>query len=264
MTELHVIKIGGNVTDNPERLQKFLNDFAAIQGPKLLIHGGGKIATAMADTLGIKTQMIEGRRITDAETLKIVTMVYAGLINKQIVAGLQARGCNAIGFTGADGNVIPAVKRPVVTIDYGLVGDIHAEKVNTDLINTLLEKEIIPIFCGITHDEKGQLLNTNADTIASTLAVSMATKFKVVLHFCFEKNGVLKDVSDEYSVIPKISREEYKYYKIKNIIADGMIPKLDNAFRAIESGVDHVVIGNSAKVCDMVLEKDQSGTVLVN
>ncbi len=263
MNTLHIIKIGGNVLNNQEKLDKFLDDFATLTGPKLLVHGGGKMATSLSKTLGIETKMVEGRRITDAETLKVVTMVYAGLINKQIVAGLQARNCNAIGFTGADANVIPAEKRPVKTIDYGFAGDIVQQNINTTAIEVLIKANIVPIFCGITHDGKGQLLNTNADTIASALAVAMSAHYKTVLHYCFEKDGVLRDVADESSVIEKISREEYKYYKIKNIIADGMIPKLDNAFSAIENGVDHVVIGNSEKVVQMVVEAENAGTILV-
>ncbi len=263
MKTVQVIKIGGNVINNPETLSKFLDDFALINGPKILVHGGGRMATTLSATLGIPTKMVDGRRITDAETLKVVTMVYAGLINKQIVAALQARACNAMGFTGADGNVIPAEKRPVKTIDYGFAGDIVQDKINTTAIDVLLQNNIVPVFCGITHDGKGQLLNTNADTIASALSVAMATHYKTVLHYCFEKNGVLRDVNDDNSVINLISQEEYKYYKIKNIIADGMIPKLENAFNAISAGVDHVVIGNSAKVVQMVAEAENAGTVLV-
>ncbi|MES2628142.1 MAG: acetylglutamate kinase [Bacteroidota bacterium] len=263
MKTLHVIKIGGNVLDNPERLARFLDDFSAIGESKILVHGGGKLATSLSATLGIETKMIEGRRITDAETLKIVTMVYAGLLNKQVVAGLQARNCNAMGFTGADGNVIPAEKRPVKTIDYGFAGDIVQEKINTKALKVMLESNIVPVFCGITHDGKGQLLNTNADTIASALAVAMTEDYKVVLHYCFEKQGVLRDVDDDRSVIAKISQEEYKYYKIKSIIADGMVPKLDNAFNAINSGVDHVTIGYSGKIRDMVADVEDAGTVLV-
>lgn len=263
MKTLHVIKIGGNVLNSEERLHKFLNDFAAINGPKILIHGGGRSATSLSAKLGIETKMVEGRRITDAETLKVVTMVYAGLINKEVVAGLQARGCNAMGFTGADGNVIPAKKRPLKKIDYGFAGDIEQEKINTKAINVLLDADIVPVFCGITHDGTGQLLNTNADTIASALAVAMAGTYKVVLHYCFEKNGVLRDVDDDRSVIGKISQEEYHYYKIKNIINEGMIPKMDNAFNAINSGVDHVVIGNSSRVADMVADVKDAATMLV-
>ena len=263
MNTLHVIKIGGNVLNSEEKLNKFLDDFAQLQGPKILVHGGGKLATSLSEKLGIPTKMVEGRRITDAETLKVVVMVYAGLINKQIVANLQARGCNATGFTGADANVIPAEKRPVKTIDYGFAGNIVQNQINTTAIEVLIKANIVPIFCGITHDGKGQLLNTNADTIASALAVAMSAHYKTILHYCFEKDGVLRDVSDETSVINQISREEYKYYKIKNIIADGMIPKLDNAFSAIDNGVDHVVIGNSEKVIQMVAEAENAGTILV-
>ncbi len=262
MNTLQVIKIGGSVLDNPENLSRFLSDFAQIQGPKILVHGGGKRATMLSEKLDITTKMVEGRRITDAATLEVVTMVYAGLLNKQLVAGLQARNCNALGFTGADANVIPAEKRPVGKIDYGFAGDIIQDKINTTAISVLLKANIIPVFCGITHDGNGQLLNTNADTIASALAVALAKDYKVVLHYCFEKNGVLKDINDENSVVPLISREEYKYYKIKNIIADGMIPKLDNAFSAINNGVDHVMVGNAGKITAMVSEINGAGTVL--
>lgn len=250
--------------DNPTKLSQFLDDFAALSGPKILVHGGGKLATSLSKTLGIPTKMVEGRRITDAETLKVVTMVYAGLINKEVVAGLQARNCNAIGFTGADANVIPAEKRPVTTIDYGFAGDIVQSKINTTAIEVLIKANIVPIFCGITHDGKGQLLNTNADTIASALAVAMSAQYTTILHYCFDKNGVLRDVDDDASVIEKISREEYKYYKIKQIIADGMIPKLDNAFSAIDNGVDHVVIGNAEKVVQMVVGAENAGSILVS
>lgn len=263
MNTLQVVKIGGNVLDNPDNLNQFLNDFAQIEGFKILVHGGGNVATSLCEKLGIPTKMIDGRRITDKAAMDAVTMVYAGLLNKQVVAELQARKCNALGFTGADANLISAVKRPVLTIDYGFAGDIIQDQVNKAVIQLLLEANIVPVFCGITHDGKGQLLNTNADTIASAIAVAMSANYKVVLHYCFEKNGVLKDVTNEESVIKRISQEEYKYFKIKNIITDGMIPKLDNAFEAIDNGVNHVMVGNAGNISAMVKELEEAGTLLV-
>ena len=240
-----VVKIGGNVIDNEAALERFVKDFAQLPSPKVLIHGGGKLATRLAEKLEIPTTMIEGRRVTDADTLNIVTMVYAGLINKRVVAMLQAEGCNALGFSGADGNMIPAVKRNPEPLDYGFVGDIDASKINAELLATLLESGVTPVFCAITHDGKGSLLNSNADSVASAVAVASASIAKTDLVFCFEKQGVLRDVEDDSSVISLITRTDYPSLRNEGIISKGMIPKIDNAFRAIESGVASVAIKHS-------------------
>jgi acetylglutamate kinase len=243
--KLNVIKIGGNVIDNAENLQRFLKDFASLDGYKILVHGGGKVATQLSATLGIEAKLVDGRRITDIETLRVVTMVYAGLINKNIVASLQAVGCNAIGLTGADGNFIKAKKRPVKTIDYGFVGDIDEHSIHPENISKLVEAGFIPVFSALTHDGAGQLLNTNADTIASALAVALAKMYDTTLIYCFEKKGVLKDIDDEDSLISDIDPVLYEELKQQQIIAGGMLPKLDNAFSAIASGVTAVIIGHA-------------------
>lgn len=239
---LSVVKIGGNIVDHPEALESFLSDFHRLEGRKLLVHGGGVMASRMAVRLGIETKMVQGRRITNAETLKLVTMVYAGWINKNMVASLQKIGCNALGLSGADGNTIPALRRPPVPVDYGFVGDPCPEKVNANFISQLIEGKITPVFCAITHDGNGSLLNTNADTVAYSLATAMSGKYHTTLYYCFEKEGVLKDVSDPESLIPSINREEREAYKQQGIIAGGMIPKIDNSFQAIEQGVSEVII----------------------
>jgi acetylglutamate kinase len=271
MNSLYVIKIGGNVIDDPASLNSFLKDFAKLEGNKILIHGGGKIATRMSEDLGIKPQLVEGRRITDADSLKVVTMVYAGLINKGIVATLQAEGCNAIGLGGADGNMIRTKKRPPKdmvdkngqissTIDYGFVGDPDDESVNADALHRLLTAGFVPVFSAITHDGKGQLLNTNADTIASVIAVSMSSLYATSLVYCFEKSGVMEDVNDESSVIKQIDPGYYKELKHKGVINDGMIPKLDNAFEAISRGVHEVCIGKADTL--LLLKEETFGTRL--
>ncbi len=242
---LHIIKIGGNVIDNSENLHKFLKDFTALEGHKILVHGGGKVATQLSETLGIEPKMVDGRRITDIETLRVVTMVYGGLINKNIVAQLQKFGANSIGLTGADGNFITAKKRPVKTIDYGFVGDLDETSINPENLKKLIEGGFTPVFCAITHDGDGQLLNTNADTIASALAVSLAKLYETTLIYCFEKKGVLKDIDDEESLIAEIDPVYYEELKKKNIIHSGMLPKLDNAFTAINCGVSAVHIGHA-------------------
>ncbi|MDU0371283.1 acetylglutamate kinase [Hymenobacter endophyticus] len=249
---LKIFKIGGGIIDDDAQLRQFLKALALVPGRKLLVHGGGKGASQMLQNLGIEPQMVQGRRITDAATLDIVTMFYAGKTNKQVVAGLQAAGVNALGLSGADGNAIRAVKRPVKDIDYGFVGDLPADAVNTQLLYRLLESGLMPVFCAITHDGAGQLLNTNADTIASTLARALATQYEVELHFCFEKNGVLRDVNDDNSVIPQITAAEYEQLKAEGIIAAGMVPKLDNAFAALDAGVERVVIENALRINEPV------------
>jgi len=254
---LSIVKIGGNIVDNPEALELFLADFHHLKGRKLLIHGGGVLASRMAAQLGIETKMEQGRRITDAETLKLVTMVYAGWINKNIVAALQKIGCNAIGLSGADGNAIPALRRSPIPVDYGYVGDPDPKKVNADFLSQLIESGITPVFCAITHDGNGSLLNTNADTIAYSLATALSGKYETSLYYCFEKEGVLKDVNDPQSMIPSMDRAESEAYKKQGIIADGMIPKLDNSFRAIENGVKEVIILHARNLLS------KRGTILV-
>jgi acetylglutamate kinase len=242
---LFVIKIGGNVIDNSENLHRFLKDFTALDGYKILVHGGGKAATQLSETLGIEAKLVEGRRITDIDTLRVVTMVYGGLINKNIVAQLQRFSNNAIGLTGADGNFIRTKKRPVKTIDYGFVGDIDENSINPNNISNLMKAGFTPVFCALTHDGEGQLLNTNADTIASALAVAMAKLYPTTLIYCFEKKGVLKDIIDESSLVNEIDPKGYEELKAQQIIHSGMLPKMDNAFSAIACGVNAVIIGHS-------------------
>jgi acetylglutamate kinase len=245
MQALHIIKIGGNVIDNSENLHRFLKDFTALDGVKILVHGGGKVATQVSESMGVEAHMVDGRRITDIETLRIVTMVYGGLVNKNIVAQLQRYGNNAIGLTGADGNFIRAKKRPVKTIDYGFVGDIDDTSINPANISKLLNAAFTPVFCALTHDGEGQLLNTNADTIASALAVALSPLFETTLVYCFEKKGVLQDINDDDSLIRDIDPERYEQLKKDQIIHSGMLPKMDNAFTAISCGVNAVIIGHS-------------------
>lgn len=244
-SRLTVIKIGGNVVDDAAKLDDFLEKFAALPGQKILVHGGGKIATRVASAMGIEAKMVEGRRITDAAMLDVATMVYAGLTNKTIIAKLQQHNCDAIGLSGADANTIKAVKRPVKAVDYGFVGDILVDSVNPQPIKRLLEIGVTPVFSAITHNGMGQLLNTNADTIASALAVGLSDLYEVSLLYCFEKNGVLTDVNDDDSVMESIKSSEFETLKGRKIIYDGMIPKLHNAFEAINKGVKDVFIGNA-------------------
>ena len=239
---LSIIKIGGNIIDDPTELYQFLKDFSKIEGNKILVHGGGKSATKMAQSIGLTPQMIDGRRITDKPMLDVVVMIYAGEINKNIIAQLQANNTNAMGFSGADGNLIQSTKRNHPTIDYGFVGDV--QKVNTSLLETLINIGIVPVFCAITHDKNGQLLNTNADTIASELAIALSKVFEVTLNYCFEKLGVLTDVDDENSVIQNINQELYSKLKAEKAIHSGMIPKLDNCFNSLSKGVQKIRIGH--------------------
>lgn len=242
MKNLTILKIGGNILDNKLLLSNMLDNFASIEGYKILIHGGGKIANVLMKQLGIEPIMVDGRRITDEKTLEIVTMVYAGLINKNLVSVLQARKCNAIGLTGADGNTIPATKRPVQTVDYGFVGDIDTSLINSEAIDGILVQNMIPVFAPITHDNAGSLLNTNADTIASSVAIAMSQLYSVRLIYCFEKNGVLSNPDDDTSVIEQITEQSYNNYKLNGAIHSGMIPKLNNAFEALKAGVSEIVI----------------------
>ena len=261
MEQLFVIKIGGNVIDSEKNLSAFLDDVASIKGKKILIHGGGKIATRMGEQLGIAPNYINGRRITDAATIDLVTMVYGGLVNKKIIAQLQAKGCNAIGLTGADANIIPAEKRPVKEIDYGFVGDVKENKINTAILTSLLENNLVPVFAPLTHDEKGQVLNTNADTIASSLAVALSEKYQVRLIYCFEKKGVLENVADDNSVITLITKDIYKYLLEQHKLFDGILPKIDNAFAAIDNGVQEVIIGDARDISVNVTDR-VAGTLI--
>ncbi len=246
MQQLHIIKIGGKILEDKPKLHQLLSDFSKIEGPKILIHGGGKKSDELCHKLGIEPRMVQGRRITDEDTLEVVTMVYAGLLNKNVVGILQSLGCNAVGMSGADGNVILCRKREKGTIDYGFAGDV--ERVNSSLLSSLLQEGISPVLCSITHDGRGQLLNTNADTIATELAKAMAPHFEVKLTYCFEKKGVLSDPTDEASVINKLDWETYKALKGKGVITEGMIPKIDNAFIALKAGVQKIVIGSPASI----------------
>ena len=285
---IKVIKIGGNIVDNPDLLKQFVKDFSAIPGMKILIHGGGVMASQMQKSMGMDPVMIEGRRVTDEDTLKVVTMVYAGWCSKMITAMLQAEGCNAIGLSGADGNAIKAIKRAPVhveslgkDVDYGYVGDVKSESVNAGFIYSLLERGIVPVFNAINHDGEGNLLNTNADTIASSVAIAMASyryrsprevccrceecthcsddgrlTHETELIYCFEKDGVLYDKDDESSVIKEIDLNRFQELKAEGIVADGMIPKLSNAFKAIEKGVARVIIKHARNL------GNETGTIL--
>jgi len=263
---LLIVKIGGNIIDDEEKLSSFLSLFASIEGNKILVHGGGKLATQLASQLGIEQQLINGRRITDAETLKIVTMVYAGYINKNIVAQLQSHNCNAIGLTGVDGNLLQAHKRLLDSplgdsgIDYGFVGDIDA--VNSGLLQNLLEENISMVIAPITHTKEGQLLNTNADTVAQEIAKAMSKIYNVTLVYSFEKSGVLENSEDDTTVIKQIDQESYKDLKQKGVIFAGMIPKLDNAFTALNSGVKKIIIGKAEHIHQLI--KGEAGTTIIN
>ncbi len=258
VSTINVIKIGGNVIDNPEKLLGFLKKFSELEGAKILVHGGGKIATKIAKDLGIESKLVDGRRITDAAMRDVVTMVYGGLVNKQIVARLQSLDCNAIGLTGADGKAILAHKRPVKEIDYGFVGDI--EKVNTAFISALLSQNISPVFAPLTFDASGDMLNTNADTQASEIAKALTEMYEVNLIYCFEKKGVLLNADDDSTRIPELKPETYKRYKNEGVIYAGMIPKLDNAFEAVRAGVERVIICEADDIREAIDNK--AGTII--
>ncbi len=260
MNKLYVIKIGGNIIDDEEKLSSFLQSFASVESHKILVHGGGKLATKLAAQLGIEQQIIDGRRITDAETLKVVTMVYAGYINKNIVAQLQAQSCTAIGLCGADGNLIQSHKRVHPSIDYGFVGDVDA--INSSFLQSLLLQNMAVVVAPITHNKEGQLLNTNADTIAQEIAQAMSPFYEVHLMYCFEKSGVLRDADDDTTVIHSINPSSYKQLKEQNIIFSGMIPKLHNAFTALYKGVHRVVIGKAEQLEQLI--SGTSGTSIIN
>lgn len=244
--KLTVIKVGGKIVEEAETLNRLLTDFSTIPGYKVLVHGGGRSATKIAAQLGIESKMVNGRRITDLETLKVVTMVYGGLVNKNIVAGLQSKGVNAVGLTGADLDVIRSVKRPVKDVDYGFVGDV--KYVNSGVLANLISQGFVPVMAPLTHDGEGHMLNTNADTIAGETAKALAQVFDVTLVYCFEKKGVLRDENDDDSVIPVITPELFRQYVAEGVIQGGMIPKLENSFSAVEAGVSQVVITSASTI----------------
>lgn len=246
MDRLTIIKVGGKVVEDPQSLNSLLDQFQKISGYKILVHGGGNTATEIAGKLGIETKMVEGRRITDAAMLDVATMVYGGLVNKKVVAGLQARNCNALGLTGADLGLVRAKKRPVQEIDFGYVGDV--EEVNSRELRLLLNETVVPVIAPLTHDGKGQLLNTNADTIASEIATELSAFYNVFLFYCFEKKGVLLDQNDETSMIFELDQLLFEQYKNEGIISAGMIPKLENAFRSKRMGVKEVLITNAQNI----------------
>ncbi len=254
--KLTIIKVGGKIVEEADTLERLLDNFSNVRGYKLLVHGGGRSATKVAAQLGIESQMVNGRRITDAQTLKVVTMVYGGLVNKSIVAGLQSKGVDAVGLTGADMNVILSEKRPVKDIDYGFVGDV--KQVNAEVLVSLIGKGVVPVMAPLTHDGRGNILNTNADTIAGETAKALADAFDVTLVYCFEKKGVLSDEADDDSIIPVLTPELFRQYVDRQVIQGGMIPKLENAFSAVDAGVMQVVI-TSADAID-----GTKGTIIKN
>jgi acetylglutamate kinase len=256
MKKLTLIKVGGKIVEEPTSLKQLLTDFAKIEGHKVLVHGGGRSATAMATRLGIESKMVNGRRITDEETLKVVTMVYGGLVNKQIVAGLQALGVNALGLTGADLNYMRSEKRPVKDVDYGFVGDV--KEVNASILADLIVKDVVPVLAPLTYDKAGNLLNTNADTIAGEAAKALAAYFEVTLMYCFEKKGVLKDENDDDSVIVELTPALFESYVQSGVIQGGMIPKLENAFEALQAGVKKVIITRA----DLI--DKEGGTIIID
>lgn len=248
-SKLTIIKVGGKIVEEEATLNRLLQDFSHISGNKLLVHGGGRSATRLAEKLGIETKMVDGRRITDEAMLEIVTMVYGGLVNKKIVAGLQAEGVNALGVTGADLNLLLSDKRPVKTVDYGWVGDV--KQVNHNMLSHLLAQDIVPVIAPLTHDGKGNMLNTNADTMAGETAKALAAYFDVTLVFCFEKEGVLVDENDDTSVISEINKDKYAQLLTDKIVVGGMIPKLDNSFATLEAGVKEVIITKASNLNDL-------------
>ena len=259
---LYIIKTGGNVIDDESSLHSFLKDFSSIEEKKILVHGGGKIATAIGEKLGIESNYIDGRRITNDATIDLVTMVYAGLVNKKIVAALQSLQCNAIGLTGADANVLPAKKRLVKSIDYGWVGDVNSAGINPAIWRLFLDNMLVPVVAPLTHDGFGHILNTNADTIAAVLSTCLSKLYHVKLIYCFEKNGVLQDVNDEQSLLAQLNAKAYhELTKNKKLFA-GILPKIDNAFDAVNNGVQEVVIGNSNSLLQLV--KGERGTKIIS
>ena len=251
MENLTIVKVGGKIVEEEASLKQLLADFSSIEGKKLLVHGGGRSATRMAERLGIATQMVEGRRITDTPMLEVVTMVYGGLVNKTIVARLQALGINALGMTGADMNIMLSDRRPVKTIDYGWVGDVR--RADGVALSRLIDSGVVPVIAPLTHDGKGNMLNTNADTMAGETAKALAKHYRVTLVFCFEKNGVLRDENDDNSVIPSITPEEYAQLRAEGIVQGGMTPKLDNSFATLSAGVNEVIITKASNLHNLSL-----------
>lgn len=247
--KLLLVKVGGKVVENPVALNQLITDLSKLSGRKVLVHGGGVMATKTASALGIATTMVDGRRVTDDKMIDVVTMVYAGLVNKRVVCLLQSKGTNAIGLCGADMNVILSDKRPVTTVDYGWVGDV--KKVDGKALSSLIESNVVPVLAPLTHDGKGHILNTNADTIAAETAKGLAPFYDVTLVFCFEKKGVLRDATDDDSVIPSLNHQDYEALKEQGVITDGMIPKLDNAFSTLQKGVREVVITHAGNLGDL-------------
>ena len=261
MEEINIVKIGGKVIDNETSRDEFLNRLSKIKKNIILVHGGGKVANQILSSMGIEPKMVNGRRITDSETLKVVTMVYAGLINKTITAKLNSFGRKSVGLSGVDGTLLNAVKRPVKDIDYGFAGDITPEGVNSDLLINLVKDGYTPVIATIAADKNAQLLNINADTVASTLAAGLAKKIKTNLFFCFEKKGVLMNADDDNSVIEKLNTENYPVLSAQGVFSEGMIPKLENAFKTLNQGVEKVIIGNSSDI-ERFFEADHAGTLI--
>lgn len=256
MEKLTLIKVGGKIVEEQATLSRLLASFAAIPGRKVLVHGGGRSATAMASRLGIESRMVGGRRITDKAMLEVVTMVYAGLVNKNIVAGLQAQGVNALGMTGADMNILLSDKRPVGEVDYGYVGDVR--RVDAAALSALIEMGVVPVIAPLTHDGRGSMLNTNADTMAGETAKALASRYEVSLVYCFEKRGVLRDENDDNSVIAEMTRQQFETYRAEGVVQGGMIPKLENAFDAIRHGVREVIITRADAI-----GKEYEGTKII-
>lgn len=260
MNLLTIVKIGGKVTDNKAALYHFLDEFASLPGLKLLVHGGGKQVTETGAQLGVRSTFVRGRRITDERTLEVIMMVCGGLINKTITAYLQSKGCNAIGISAADGNVITAKKRPVIDVDFGLVGDIVSEGVNCDVLNLLLNSGLVPVIAPLTHDGCGNLLNTNADTIAQEVARSLSSQYEVRIIYCFEHRGVMANPKDSASVITNLTQDDFHNLSKAGVISGGMIPKLENAFQAVTCGVRSAVIGHASELSD--LTRGKAGTTI--
>ena len=261
--KLYVIKIGGSIIDQEENLINFLEQFASIKSLKILVHGGGKLASDLAEKLNIPQQMTDGRRVTNQETLDIVTMVYAGKINKNIVVKLQNFNCNAIGFSGADGNLIKSEKRSVSNIDYGFVGDVDSKSVNVDLLQELLKLKLVPVFSAITHDQKGNLLNTNADSIASVLSQALSQNYDVELLYCFDKDGILKDVENSDSLVKTLNSKNYEKLRSENKLNKGILPKLENAFKAKENNVNKVILLNETKLQNQINHQNEGTEITI-
>lgn len=261
--KLYVIKIGGSLIDKEKDLMNFLEEFASIKASKLLVHGGGKLASDLAEKLNIPQQMTAGRRVTNQETLDIVTMVYAGKINKNIVAKLQTLNCNAIGFSGADGNLIKSEKRSVSNIDYGFVGDVDSKSVNVDLLKEFLNLKLIPVFSAITHNQKGELLNTNADSIASVLAISLSNFYEVELLYCFDKDGVLETIENPESLVKSLNSTKCEQLRSDNKLNKGILPKLENAFKAKENKVNKVVLLNETRLQNQIKFQNEGTEIYI-